>query len=58
MRGHTPEHTIAAHQTILNFVREGNGKGAAEAMRTHLEDAERDIRAALGSRAGGPGTRG
>ena len=34
MRGHTPEHTIAAHQTILNFVREGNSKGAAEAMRT------------------------
>ena len=58
LRGHTPDHTIAAHQTILRFVREGNGKGAAEAMRTHLEDAERDIRAALGSRTVGPGPRG
>jgi GntR family transcriptional repressor for pyruvate dehydrogenase complex len=54
LRGHTPEHTIAAHQTILRFVREGNAKGAAEAMRTHLEDAERDIRAALGNRTMGP----
>ncbi|MEO8882675.1 MAG: FadR/GntR family transcriptional regulator [Devosia sp.] len=52
LRGHAPEHTIAAHQTILKFVRQGDGRGAAEAMRTHLEDAERDIRIALGSRTG------
>jgi DNA-binding FadR family transcriptional regulator len=52
LRGLTPEHTIDAHRTILEFVREGNGRGAAEAMRTHLEDAERDIRLALGSRLG------
>lgn len=54
LRGHKPAHTIAAHQAILKFVREGNARGAAEAMRTHLEDAERDIRAALGARATGP----
>jgi DNA-binding FadR family transcriptional regulator len=54
LRGHTPEHTVAAHRMILKFVREGNARGAAEAMRTHLEDAERDIRTALGSRTVGP----
>jgi DNA-binding FadR family transcriptional regulator len=54
LRGHTPELTLAAHRAILKFVREGNARGAAEAMRTHLEDAERDIRAALGSRTVGP----
>jgi GntR family transcriptional repressor for pyruvate dehydrogenase complex len=54
LRGHTPELTVAAHRTILKFVREGNGKAAAEAMRTHLEDAERDIRVALQSRTVGP----
>lgn len=58
LRGHTPEHTIAAHLAILKFVRDGNSRGAAEAMRTHLEDAERDIRAALGSRTAGPSVRG
>ncbi len=52
MRGHTPEHTTAAHQTILKFSRQGDANGAAEAMRTHLEDAERDIRTALGARTG------
>ena len=57
LRGHTPEHTIAAHQTILKFVRQGDSRGAAEAMRTHLEDAERDIRTALGSRTVGPANR-
>ena len=54
LRGHSPEHTIAAHQAILKFVREGNARAAAEAMRTHLDDAERDIRTALGSRTVGP----
>lgn len=54
LRGHAPEHTIAAHQTILKFVRQGDGRAAAEAMRTHLEDAERDMRIALGSRTIGP----
>jgi GntR family transcriptional regulator, transcriptional repressor for pyruvate dehydrogenase complex len=50
LRGHTHEHTVAAHRTILKFIRQGDAHAAAEAMRTHLEDAERDIRLALGSR--------
>ena len=50
LRGHTPEHTIAAHLAILKFVREGNARGATEAMRTHLEDAEKGIRLAVSSR--------
>jgi DNA-binding FadR family transcriptional regulator len=50
LRGHTPEHTIAAHQAILKFVREGNSRGATEAMRTHLEDAEKGIRLAVSAR--------
>lgn len=46
-RGHTPLDTIAAHQRILDCIREGNGRAAAEAMRMHLRDTERDIRMAL-----------
>lgn len=46
-RGHTPQDTIAAHQRILDCIREGNGRAAAEAMRVHLRDTERDIRMAL-----------
>lgn len=53
-RGHTPQDTIAAHQRILDCIREGNGKGAAEAMRMHLRDTERDIRAALTKMAQSP----
>jgi DNA-binding FadR family transcriptional regulator len=52
LRGHTHEHTVAAHRMILKFIRQGDAHAAAEAMRTHLEDAERDIRLALGSRTG------
>ncbi len=43
-RGHTPHDTIAAHQRILDCIRDGNGRAAAEAMRVHLRDTERDIR--------------
>lgn len=50
MRGHLPEHTIAAHRRILDYVREGDGRGAAQAMRSHLEDAERDLRAVVKAR--------
>lgn len=46
-RGHTPQDTIAAHQRILDCIREGNGRAAAEAMRMHLRDTERDIRMAV-----------
>lgn len=46
-RGHTPQDTIDAHQRILDCIREGNGRAAAEAMRVHLRDTERDIRIAV-----------
>lgn len=46
-RGHTPADTIAAHQRILDCIKEGNGRAAGEAMRVHLKDTERDIRVAL-----------
>lgn len=46
-RGHTLHDTIEAHQRILDCIKEGNGRAAGEAMRFHLKDTERDIRAAL-----------
>jgi GntR family transcriptional regulator, transcriptional repressor for pyruvate dehydrogenase complex len=58
LRGGTVEETIAAHQQILVAIREGNPKAAELAMRNHLEDTERDIRAALDSASGQHRTRG
>lgn len=46
-RGHTLHDTILAHQRILDCIKAGNSRSAAEAMRSHLKDTERDIRAAL-----------
>ncbi|WP_240230270.1 FadR/GntR family transcriptional regulator [Devosia lacusdianchii] len=46
-RGHTLHDTIAAHQRILDCIKDGNGRAAAEAMRVHLKDTERDIRVAV-----------
>ena len=46
-RGHTVHDTIAAHQRILDCIKAGNGRAAADAMRLHLKDTERDIRVAL-----------
>lgn len=46
-RGHTPHDTIAAHQRILDCIRAGNGRAAADAMRLHLKNTERDIRTAV-----------
>jgi len=50
-RGHTLFDTIEAHQRILEAIRAGNSRGAAEAMRLHLKDTERDIRKALSNMA-------
>jgi DNA-binding FadR family transcriptional regulator len=47
LRGHTPAHTIAAHERIFACVKAGDGRGAAQAMRAHLKDAVRDVSAAL-----------
>lgn len=46
-RGHTLHDTIEAHQRILDCIKAGNGRAAAEAMRFHLKDTERDIRVAF-----------
>lgn len=51
-RGHSMHDTIAAHQRILDCIKAGNGRTAAEAMRVHLKDTERDIRVALRQLAG------
>ena len=48
-RGHTFDDTITAHQAIFDAIQAGSAKGAAAAMRHHLEETERDIRIALGS---------
>ena len=53
-RGHTLEDTIAAHQAVLDAIREGNPKAAGAAMRAHLEDTERDIRSALNAKPADP----
>ena len=42
--------TIRAHKAILARVRAGDSRGAAQAMRSHLRDAGREIRAALSAR--------
>jgi len=52
LRGHTLEDTVSAHERILQAVMQGNGRKAAEAMRSHLENTERDIRAAMAMMAG------
>jgi DNA-binding FadR family transcriptional regulator len=45
--GHEPEETIAAHELIFARVKAGDGRGAAQAMRSHLRDADQAIRTAL-----------
>jgi len=47
LRGHTLDDTIAAHQLVLDRIAEGKQRAAAEAMRAHLQDTERDIRASV-----------
>jgi DNA-binding FadR family transcriptional regulator len=45
LRGHSHEKTVNFHQGVLDAVRRGDEEAAAEAMRTHLSETERDIRA-------------
>jgi len=47
LRGQTSEHTLAAHAAILERVRARDPAGAEEAMRAHLADSGRDLRAAF-----------
>lgn len=46
-RGGSLNQTMAAHELIFEAIRDGNPKAAEVAMRTHLEETERDIRAVL-----------
>ncbi|MDB5473728.1 MAG: FadR family transcriptional regulator [Devosia sp.] len=56
-RGHTPGDTVDAHQRILDCIRTGDSRAAAEAMRLHLKNTERDIRTALSQLALRPAPR-
>lgn len=47
IRGQTHAATLAAHRAIYEAVRAGDNRAAAQAMRVHLKDAERDLRAAF-----------
>ena len=47
LRGQTSEHTILAHRRILDCIVAGDPVSAEAAMRLHLADAGRDMRAAL-----------
>ncbi|MEJ0097157.1 MAG: FCD domain-containing protein [Bauldia sp.] len=55
LRGYTPEETIAAHERVFERIKDGDGRGAAQAMRLHLRESERDIRAAQNARLNGEG---
>ena len=45
-RGQGSEHTVLAHQRIFDCITAGDVAGAEAAMRVHLTDAARDMRAA------------
>ena len=46
-RGQTHAATLSAHQAIFDSVKRGDSRAAAQAMRAHLKDAERDLRAVI-----------
>jgi DNA-binding FadR family transcriptional regulator len=46
-RGGSVAETLAAHERIFALVQCGDARRAAQAMRTHLQEAERDLRAYL-----------
>jgi len=54
LRGYTPEATIAAHERIIDRIKATDGRGAAQAMRLHLRESERDLRAAQNTRLDSP----
>lgn len=55
-RGHTLDDTVAAHQRILDCVVAGDSRASGDAMRDHLKDTVRDIRAAMLSLTAPPAT--
>ena len=48
VRGRTHASTLDAHRRVYDCVRDGDARAAGLAMRIHLRDAERDLRAAFG----------
>ncbi len=56
-RGQTLQATIDAHQRVLDGIKDGNGRAAAEAMRHHLKDTELDLRTALNTLSSNPKTK-
>lgn len=46
-RGESLHDTVAGHQKILDCIRAGNSRAAADAMRNHLRETELDLRFAL-----------
>lgn len=50
LRGNGRKNTIAAHQAVLDAIKAGNQRAAADAMRVHLKETETDIRAHINSR--------
>ena len=49
IRGQSAEHTVHAHQRVLDCIIAGDVAGAEAAMRVHLTDAAGDMRAAIDS---------
>ncbi len=43
-RGKTIKSAIDSHQRILDFIREGDVRGAEQAMRSHFDDSDRNLR--------------
>lgn len=50
MQGRSTQYILESHQHILDFIRDGDSRAAAQAMRVHLEDAERDLRSVVQAR--------
>jgi DNA-binding FadR family transcriptional regulator len=54
LRGLGNDHTIAMHERVLDCIKRGDARGAAEAMQAHLDDSGRDMRMAFSTPPGRP----
>jgi DNA-binding FadR family transcriptional regulator len=54
LRGRGHEHTIAMHERVLDCIKRGDARGAAEAMQAHLDDSGRHMRMAFSALPGRP----
>ncbi len=55
LRGAGRDETLTAHQAILDAIKAGNQRAAADAMRAHLKSTELDIRSHVASGVAGGG---